>query len=554
MSTPVLPHGGIGDSREVLRQRCRALHLPTGICLANGTYQQRLSIESPLDDAIHKSFLGSPFIEARMQNNAPDWCEHTEVPQSTELYPGLWAIPLPMIHRRKCLGFIVAFAFERQALDGEYFMATCQAAGLDAQATRTSLLPLAVFDASSISRISFLLTWAQQDRSHIATNEIALSGFSRQLTESFEEISLLYKLGRSMNEVVNPKRFAQLLCNELHATLTFRWIVLHCFDQKNVPKSLAGRTFQTGEVPWRIATTAKLCHELKTEYAADSPKVIAADSISRIVDGELYGQLLLHPLFRDGEHIGLLIAGDKQSEDTSISSVDTKLVDAAAQNLTILLENVTLYEDQQAMFLGTLGAITAALDAKDRYTCGHSERVALLSSMLASTAGLDDQTCERIRISGLVHDVGKIGVREAVLRKPGRLTDSEFLEVRAHPVIGYRILKDIPQLHDVLLGVLHHHERWDGEGYPDNLAQAEIPLVARIIGIADAYDAMRSTRTYRDAMPHEKVLAEITRHAGTQFDPGLAPLFVNLNFVKFNELIARHIRREAGERTSSEAA
>ncbi|MFG0257547.1 MAG: HD-GYP domain-containing protein [Phycisphaerales bacterium JB043] len=554
MNNPALKHGGVVDGRDVLRQRCHALQMPTGMCLADGAFQKRHAIESPLSDPAIKRFLGSAFIEGLIREHASEWCENSEVPQSTQLYPGLWAIPLPMIHRRKCLGFIIAFAFEPDALTTEHFSAACQSASLDDRATRASLKPLAVYDHKSISRVSFLLSWAQQDRVLIGTNEIALTGFSRQLTESFEEISLLYKLGRSMNEVVNPKRFVQMLCDELHATLTFRWIVLHCFENTGTPTSLAGRSFQAGDAPWRVARSGSICRALSDSFAGTSSSVISPDMLRTIDDVDTSGQLLLQPLMRDGEHIGVIIAGDKQTEDSSISSVDMKLVDAAAQNLLILLENVTLYEDQQAMFLGTLGAITAALDAKDRYTCGHSERVALLSSRLAASAGLDERTCERIRISGLVHDVGKIGVREAVLRKPGRLTEEEFLEVRAHPVIGYRILKDIPQLHDVLLGVLHHHERWDGEGYPDNIAGEDIPLVARIIGIADAYDAMRSTRTYRDSMAHEKVLAEITRFAGVQFDPGLVPLFVNLDFTEFNALIASHIRREATERTSSEAA
>ncbi|MHC4975295.1 MAG: HD-GYP domain-containing protein [Planctomycetota bacterium] len=554
MSTQSLKHADVMDGREVLRQRCHALQLPTAMCLSDGSFQKRGPIESPLSDPAIKRFLASPFIERRVREHAEEWCQNADVPQSTELYPGLWVVPLPMIHRRKCLGFMLAFAFSPSALSTEHFQAACQSASLDDQSTRASFASLAVYDAKSVSRISFLLSWAQQDRTLITTNEVALTGFSRQLTESFEEISLLYKLGRSMNEVVNPRRFVQMICDELHATLTFRWIVLHCFEDDGMPSSLSGRTFQAGDPPWRVAKSGSICRSLSDAHATDSSSVISSEMLRQIDDTESYGQLLLQPLMRDGQHIGVIVAGDKQSEDTSISSVDMKLVDAAAQNLLILLENVTLYEDQQAMFLGTLGAITAALDAKDRYTCGHSERVALLSARLARAAGLDERTCERIRISGLVHDVGKIGVREAVLRKPGRLTEEEFLEVRAHPVIGYRILKDIPQLNDVLLGVLHHHERWDGEGYPDNLASESIPLVARIIGIADAYDAMRSTRTYRDSMAHEKVLAEITRFAGVQFDPGLVPLFVNLDFSEFNALIATHIRREATGRTTSEAA
>src|SRR5690606_19492982 len=158
--------------------------------------------------------------------------------------------------------------------------------------------------------------------------------------------------------------------------------------------------------------------------------------------------------------------------------------------LSVFAENAGLYADQHALFMGTLEALTAAIDAKDRYTCGHSERVAHLACELGLASGLSPAAAERIRIAGLLHDVRKIGVPESVLTKPGRLTDEEFGQVRLHPTIGHRILKDIPQLQDVLPGVLHHHERWDGGGYPANLAGEQIPLIARILAVADAFDAM----------------------------------------------------------------
>jgi HD-GYP domain-containing protein (c-di-GMP phosphodiesterase class II) len=147
---------------------------------------------------------------------------------------------------------------------------------------------------------------------------------------------------------------------------------------------------------------------------------------------------------------------------------------------------------------------------------------------------------ERVRIAGLVHDIGKIGVPEEVLRKPGKLTDEEFEMMKAHPAIGHHILQDIPQLADVLPGVLHHHERYDGRGYPHGLAGEDIPLMARIIALADSFDAMSSTRTYRAAMSRETVLTEIRRCAGAQFDPELAERFVKLDFRAYDEAAARH--------------
>ena len=160
----------------------------------------------------------------------------------------------------------------------------------------------------------------------------------------------------------------------------------------------------------------------------------------------------------------------------------------------------------------------------------------------------------RMHIAGLVHDIGKIGLPEAVLTKPGKLTAEEFAWIRRHPEIGHRILKDIPQLHDILPGVLYHHERFDGRGYPEGIAGDDIPLVARLISLADAFDAMSSTRTYRATLSRPDVLKEIVDCAGTQFDPELAPIFVTLDFSEFDRMFAEHRIRERKEQDKDEAA
>jgi HD-GYP domain-containing protein (c-di-GMP phosphodiesterase class II) len=159
---------------------------------------------------------------------------------------------------------------------------------------------------------------------------------------------------------------------------------------------------------------------------------------------------------------------------------------------------------------------------------------------MAAALGLDKATIEQYRIAGLVHDVGKIGVPEAVLAKPGRLTDEEFAQIKLHPGIGFNILKDIPALSGVQPGVLWHHERWDGKGYPDRIAGENIPLIARVLALADTFDAMSSNRAYRPAIPRPKVLDEIIKCGGTQFDPQLAPQFVKLDFADFDNALESH--------------
>ncbi len=176
---------------------------------------------------------------------------------------------------------------------------------------------------------------------------------------------------------------------------------------------------------------------------------------------------------------------------------------------------------------GAVRSLAAAVDAKDPYTRGHSERVSEYSALLAEALWMPLDDIESIKVTGLLHDIGKIGVPDEILNKQGTLTDLESETVRLHPAVGRDILRHAPQLERAIKGVLHHHERWDGMGYPDGLKGEEIPIEARILAIADAFDAMTSDRPYRDAMSLEQALHELRLQAGKQFDPELVQVFIH---------------------------
>jgi response regulator RpfG family c-di-GMP phosphodiesterase len=187
-----------------------------------------------------------------------------------------------------------------------------------------------------------------------------------------------------------------------------------------------------------------------------------------------------------------------------------------------------ILKDLKELFYKTIKSITSALDAKDPYTHGHSMRVTLYSIILAKELNTPDNQLEAIETAGLLHDIGKIAIPESILCKPGKLTDDEFVIMKEHPINSERLIASIEKLHEISPGVKHHHERWDGRGYPDHLAGENIPLSARIIAIADTYDAMTSTRSYRKALDHEVAIAEIEKCAGAQFDPELAKKFIEI--------------------------
>ena len=185
-------------------------------------------------------------------------------------------------------------------------------------------------------------------------------------------------------------------------------------------------------------------------------------------------------------------------------------------------------EKLSKIYLQIVEALAASVDAKDRYTHGHSSRVAVYSREIAKRAGYSEEEQDRIFMMGLLHDVGKIGIFDAIINKPDRLTDEEFAMIKTHPSVGAEILKKITDLPELMVGARWHHERFDGRGYPDGLSGEEIPEVARIIAVADTYDAMTSNRSYRSALPREEVRAEIERCKGTQFDPRFADIMITM--------------------------
>ena len=185
-------------------------------------------------------------------------------------------------------------------------------------------------------------------------------------------------------------------------------------------------------------------------------------------------------------------------------------------------------ERETAMLVETTEALANAIDAKDKYTRGHSTRVALLSRKIAEEAGLSESDCEKVYFSALLHDVGKIGVRDDVINKPGKLTEEEFENIKLHPVLGDQILSSIKESPYLSEGAHYHHEHYDGSGYPEGLKGNEIPQIARIIAVADAYDAMTSTRSYRGALKKEDVRNEILKGMGTQFDIKYAAILLQM--------------------------
>ncbi|MCA9260495.1 MAG: HD-GYP domain-containing protein [Planctomycetales bacterium] len=219
---------------------------------------------------------------------------------------------------------------------------------------------------------------------------------------------------------------------------------------------------------------------------------------------------------------------DRRETFSDFGSIESRLLLSVGTILGIHASNKRLFRRQSDLFCSSVMALSSAIDAKDRYTSGHSDRVARFSVCLARRLGLSKFDVDAIYLGGLLHDIGKIGIDDQVLNKPGKLTDEEFDHIKEHPQFGYDILKGVEPLSDILPIVLHHHEAWDGSGYPHGLKGEETPLPARIVSVADAFDAMSSDRPYRKGMPDEKIDGILKSGAGSQWDADVVRAFFEI--------------------------
>ena len=459
--------------------------------------------------------------------------------------PGLQAHLTPVTHRRRLLGWLVVLARTGTILPSEDIQRAADRAGLDLSALLMAAGRLPLIPSLQLPALVSLVGHMHDDLLASTSSSLELSSVTEQLSGVYEEISLLYKISSGMRFSQKPHTFLEMVCREVQeiGNLSAVAVAYATREEESKPPVVGEMAVLFGPCALQGKNLLDALHAPILESLTLGEACVHND-LSAVTDASglpaSLQRFVCVPLIRDKRYLGILLAIDK-NDRSEFTSVDLKLLSNVGNQCSIFLENAALYQDMQDLFMGVLHSLTHSIDAKDAYTRGHSQRVAELSRDLARKIGLPEEQCERVYLSGLLHDVGKIGVPEAVLTKPGRLSDAEFEAIKKHPAIGAQILENIKQLQDVIPGVLYHHERWDGRGYPYNLAGENIPLFGRIICVADSFDAMSSTRTYRPALPLEAALAEILRCAGTQFDPTLAHIFNSLDFGPYRRSISEQL-------------
>jgi HD-GYP domain-containing protein (c-di-GMP phosphodiesterase class II) len=368
--------------------------------------------------------------------------------------------------------------------------------------------------------------------------------FTGELSQVYEELALIHKLSAEMKISDSDQNYLKMACESLTDIVNVEGIAILLANESADKLVLAAGSGLVGfDEAGKTLLRERLIRELEqgrealldskafSEFKYDWP-----ENIQSIIAVPLYGRghsASRPPGESDSNYlVGLLVAVNRLDKP-DFDSADIKLFNSVATSCAVFVENGRLFNDLRDLFVGSLRALTSSIDAKDRYTRGHSERVALIAQWLAEKYSereyLDREQIHNIYLAGLLHDIGKIGISEAVLCKKGKLTEDEMNCIKKHPSIGAGILSGIKQMHEIIPAVLCHHEHPDGNGYPNGLVGEGIPLAARIIGLADSFDAMTSERPYRPAMSIERALDEIRKNLGAQFDEKVGQVFLDSN-------------------------
>ena len=346
-----------------------------------------------------------------------------------------------------------------------------------------------------------------------------------------EEISFIFKLIEDISLSLNKEEIAYNIIEKVGSFIPVQRCVLVLIDEYSGKLKIKAARGISEDI---VKNTALKQGESISGWVMgkDEPVIInnfQEQSWFKEINKEPYldNSFISVPLSLENEVFGVLHVCEKKTGE-EFQQEDLQFLVNVSRVAAIGLKNISLHAQMQDSYLKTITALASALDARDPYTKCHSENVTRYSVMIARALNLSLAEIEKLKRAGLLHDIGKIGIRDEILLKPGKLTAQEFEQIKAHPAKGETIIKSLPFLGEIPIWVRHHHERFDGKGYPDGIEGERIELGARILAIADTFDAMTSDRPYRKALSLEVTVEEIKRNKGSQFDPEIADCFLKI--------------------------
>ena len=348
-----------------------------------------------------------------------------------------------------------------------------------------------------------------------------------ELERMVDRLKRINEVGSVLTSIINHEELLKIIIKTASETLRVVKGTIHVNKSNNNPITL---TYRTNEGFEDIKSgKAELDSHFQDMLLEGKQVFRSKDSSS----GDSEEKTLLGvPLRMKGQIIGGILL-EENAGDTRTTRDDLEVLETMSNQAVVALENAWLYETVKSNYFGTIQSLVNALEASDRYTKGHSERVRFLGLELARYIGLDYRELEVLEHAAILHDIGKIGIDSTILNKQAELTHTEFSLIRAHPIIGDEILGPIGTLEGVRTTILQHHERYDGNGYPYGISGEEITTKARVLAVIDTFDAMLTDRPYRKALSMEQALDEVKKGSGTQFDPAIVNAFFQM--IKDNE-------------------
>jgi len=354
--------------------------------------------------------------------------------------------------------------------------------------------------------------------SYLLRSEIEKKYLAHDLLEKYKEINLLYKIAENINAAVDVKETAHFIIGEAINFIKTTHASLMLLDDESHELNVVASYGLRPEISDQNLDINQIIQDVLKE---GKPQVV-----NDVVHNGHRFSFMCAPLKTRDKIIGVMNISHENK--VHYTAEDLKFFTTLASQGAMVIENARLYSQLHNTFLATANVLAETIEKRDPYTGGHTKRVMDYALAIGKGLNLSEDEMTRLRLAAILHDIGKIGVRDKILLKQAELDQEEIKNIKTHTVLGEDILKSIDQLDDILPGVRQHHERFDGTGYPDGLAGVNIDIAARIIAVADAYDAMTTDRPYREALSHSRAITEIKKGASTQFDPAVVEVFLNI--------------------------
>ena len=340
-----------------------------------------------------------------------------------------------------------------------------------------------------------------------------------------DSLRSLHDLSKAINSTLNIDEVVEMVMERTSALMRSEKVLILLLDKEDGSLTkYSSKGFGTEEMPVETIKNVKsfdhcIVHKGTVISVAD---IVLADDYKELIEmAPVLSSMVFAPLEIKGEAYGLIGVADSRK---NFSLMELEIFCSLGSQAAVAMENANLYRRLKESFFNTAEALAEAINSRDPYTGGHTGRVRDYSVMIATALDMAEEELESLKLAATLHDIGKIGIEDAILRKKGRLSAREEQEMRKHPEIGARILGHVEGMEACIAGVRHHHERLDGAGYPDGLKGEDIPLQARIIAIADVFDALTTDRPYKGAVDWVTASEELLKAAGTQFDPALVEI------------------------------